>query len=114
MRVEHFEKGLSYNDRELLLLARKLGRLATYCKRLKDAGSSIRVEAERRDTKKSTDQTKVMITITLPRKVLRAESRKLTSLLAVDSCIEKLEEQMKWYKEAHGGGGLHSMRRRRR
>ena len=32
MHVEHFEKGLRYSDRELLTLARKIGKMATYCK----------------------------------------------------------------------------------
>ena len=105
MQVQHFEKGVSYNDQELLLLAKKLGRLATYCRFLKGEGSSIRVEAERRDTKKDRDQVKVAVTVTLPKKVLRAESRKFTALDALDSCIEKLEEQIKKYKEMHSGRG---------
>lgn len=103
MHVEHFEKGLRYNDQDLILLAKKIGRLATYCKKLKDAGSWIRVEAERRDTKKANDQTKVMITVHLPKKMLRVESRKLKALDAVDSCVEKLEEQIKRYKEMNSG-----------
>lgn len=103
MQVEHFEKGVNYDDKQLLLLAKKIGKLATYCKRLKDDGSSIRVEAESRDTKKSRDQVKVMITIHLPGTVLRAESRKFEALDAVDSCVEKLESQIKRYKEKHTG-----------
>lgn len=103
MHVEHFEKGVRYSADDLILLAKKLGRLATYCRFLKDEGSKIRVEAEQRDTKKSRDQVKVMITVSLPGKVLRAESRKFTALEATDSCIEKLEEQIKRYKEMHTG-----------
>ena len=106
MHVEHFEKGIRYDDRELLLLVKKIGRLATYCRRLKDEGSSIRVEAERRDTKKDRDQVKVMITIHLPKKMLRAESRKPLVLDALDSCIEKLEPQIKKYKEMHLARGI--------
>ena len=103
MHVEHFEKGVRYNEEELILLAKKIGRLATYCRFLKDEGSSIRVEAERRDTKKDRDQVKVAVTVRLPKKVLRVESRKYTPLEALDSCIEKLEEQIKGYKEMHSG-----------
>lgn len=103
MHVEHFERGVQYNDQELILLAKKIGRLATYCKRLKDEGSKIRVEAERRDTKKDRDQVKVSVTIFLPKKTLRAESRKFKALDAVDSCTEKLEEQLKEYKEMNTG-----------
>lgn len=103
MHVEHFEKGVSYNDQELILLAKKVGRLATYCRFLKDESSSIRVEAFRRDTKKAFDQFKVIVTIILPKKVLRSESRKPDVLDALDSCVEKLEEQIKWYKEVHTG-----------
>ncbi len=115
MHVEHFEKGVRYNDQELILLAKKVGRLATYCRRLKDEGSSIRVEAERRDTKKARDEVKVMITVYLPQKTLRAESRKFDALDAVDSCIEKLEPQIKRYKEMHTGlGKARAMRHRRR
>ncbi len=105
MQVEHFERGISYNTDELMLLAKKLGRLATYCRFLKDEGSGIRVEAERRDTKKDRDQVKVMITVRLPKEILRVESRKNRVLEAVDSCIEKLEEQVKRYKEMHSGRG---------
>ncbi|MDD4319672.1 MAG: HPF/RaiA family ribosome-associated protein [Candidatus Peribacteraceae bacterium] len=108
MNVQHFEKGLQYSDRDLLLLARKIGRLATYCKRLKDEASSIRVEAERRPTKKETDSVKVMITVDLPRKRLRAESRRDSALDAIDRCIEKLEPQIKRYKEL--GTGLGKLR----
>lgn len=113
MHVEHFEKGVSYNADELILLAKKIGRLATYCRFLKDEGSSIRVEATRRDTKKNSDQVKVMITVLLPKEKLRVESRKNHVLDAVDSCIEKLEEQVKCYKEMHTGRTRAHMAKRR-
>ena len=103
MRVEHFEKDISYNAEELLLLAKKIGRLATYCRFLKDEGSSIRVEAEKRDTKKDRDQVKVMVTVRLPKEIFRVESRKNLVMEAIDSCMEKLEEQVKRYKEMHTG-----------
>ncbi len=114
MHVEHFEKGVRYNDKDLLLLAKKIGKLATYCKTLKDDGSRIRVEAERRDTKKDRDQVKVMITVSLPKKVLRADSRKPNALMAVDSCTEKLESQIKKYKEMHTGRGRAHLAKRKR
>lgn len=114
MHVEHFEKGVRYTDQDLLLLAKKIGKLATYCKRLKDDGSWIRVEAEQRDTKKARDQVKVMITVHLPKKMLRVESRKLKALDAVDSCTEKLEEQIKRYKEMHSGKGQARMASRKK
>ncbi len=103
MQVQHFEKGISYNADELILLAKKIGKLATYCRFLKDEGSVIRVEAEKRDTKKDRDQVKVMITVHLPKETLRVESRKNQVLEAVDSCIKKLAEQVKTYKEMHSG-----------
>ncbi len=99
MNIQHFEKGFHYTPRELVIVARKLGKIATYCKRVKDASSSIRVDAERRGTKKQNDQIKVMITVELPKKVLRAESRRLDVVEAIDRCIEKLEPQVKRYKE---------------
>jgi ribosome-associated translation inhibitor RaiA len=114
MQVEHFEKGFTYNDTELLFLAKKIGRLATYCRFLKDDGSWIRVEAERRDTKKERDSVKVMMTVHLPKKIFRVESRKPTPLDGVDSCIEKLEEQIKTYKEMHTGRGRARLANRKR
>ena len=45
------------------------------------------------------DQVKVMVTVELPRKILRAESRRNKALEAVDRAIEKLEPQLKKYKE---------------
>lgn len=101
MHVEHFEKGIKYNDEELILLAKKIGKLATYCRFLMGEGSSIRVEAEKRDTKKDRDQVKVMVTVRLPKKILRVESRKFMPLEALDSCIEKLEGQITKYKDMH-------------
>jgi len=103
MNVQHFEKGLHYNDRELLVLARKIGKLATFCKRLKNAESLIRVEAEHQPTKKVRDQVKVTITVDLPRKQFRAESRRPNAIEAVDRCTEKLEPQLKRYNEMHSG-----------
>lgn len=103
MNVQHFEKGIQYTDQDLMLLAKKIGKLAKYCSRLKDEGSMIRVEAERRDTKKERDQVKVMITIHLPKTMLRVESRRPVAMDAVDRCIEKLEPQIKRYKEMHTG-----------
>ena len=103
MNVQHFEKGLSYNDKDLVMLAKKIGKLATYCKRLKNEDSFIRVEAERRPTKKARDQVKVMITVELPKKMLRAESRRPAVLDAVERCIEKLAPQIKRYKEEKTG-----------
>jgi ribosomal subunit interface protein len=103
MNVSHFEKGLQLQDKDLLLLARKIGKLATYCARLKDADSSIRIEAERRPTKKESDQVKVMLTVELPKAVLRSESRRPWMLDAVDRCIVKITPQLKRYKEKRTG-----------
>lgn len=114
MHVEHFEKGIRYSDRDLLTLARKIGKLATYCKQLKDESSLIRVEAERRATKKQNDEVKVMITVDLPGSQLRGESRRSRPLEAVDRCIEKLKPQIKRYKEKHTAKQkAHEDRRRR-
>ena len=99
MNIQHFEKGIVYNDQELLILAKKIGKLATYCKKLKDEDSAIRIEAERRPTKKNRDQVKVTVTVELPGKVLRAESRRNHVIEAVDRAMEKLEPQIKRYKE---------------
>ena len=101
MHVEHFEKGLTYTDRQLLMMARKIGKLATHCRRLKDEASAIRIEAEKRDTKKERDAVKVMVNVLLPRKMLRAECRKDDVVEALDRCIEKLEPQIEKYKEHH-------------
>ncbi|MBI1934045.1 HPF/RaiA family ribosome-associated protein [Candidatus Peregrinibacteria bacterium] len=101
MHIEHFEKGIRYTDRELLLLARKIGKLATYCEKLKNDDSLIRVEAMSRNTKKKEDHVKVLISIYLPQKTLHAESRHPTAIEAMDRCIEKLEPQIKRYKEQH-------------
>lgn len=105
MQIEHFEKGLRYTDKELLMLARKLGKMATYCGRLKDESSVIRVEAEQRETKKQNDEIKVMITVQLPKKQFRAESRKASVIEAVDRAVEKLEPQLIKYKELHTSKG---------
>ncbi len=99
MNIQHHEKNFQYTDREFMQIARKLGKLATYCKRVKDEGSFIRIDSERRSTKKERDQIKVAISVELPEKSLRAESRKWDVLEAVDRCIEKLEPQVKKYKE---------------
>lgn len=114
MHVEHYEKGVRYNDQDLILLAKKIGRLATYCRFLKDEGSKIRVESVQRDTKKDRDQVKVMVTVYLPKEILRAESRKFAALDALDSCVEKLEEEIKRYKEMHTGRGRARQARRKR
>ena len=104
MNISHYEKGFALNDRDLLAIAKRIGKLATYCKRLKDEDSGIRVDTELRPTKKSRDQFKMSVTIELPNKTLRAESRKETILDCIERCIEKLEPQVKKYKELHGGG----------
>lgn len=103
MHIEHYEKGLRYSDRELLLLARKLGKLATYCKKLKDEASVIRVEAARAPTKKKQDEVMVTITVELPRARLQATSRKQAAIEAVDRAVEKIEPQLLRYKEKHTG-----------
>lgn len=105
MNIQHHEKGLHYTDRELLHIAKKAGKLATYCKRLKNDDSHIRIEAERRKTEKKRDSIKVMVTVELPNKTLRAESRKANVIEAFDSCIGKIETQAKKYKEMQTGKG---------
>lgn len=99
MHIEHYEKGVRYTDKDLLMLARKLGKLATYCRKIKDEASVIRVEAEQRETKKERDEVKVMINVQLPGKMFRAESRKKTIMEAVDRAVEKLEPQLIKYKD---------------
>lgn len=42
---------------------------------------------------------KVTVTVELPKKILRAESRRPDPVVAVDRCVEKLEPQIKKYKE---------------
>ena len=103
MHVEHFEKGLRYSDRELLVLARKLGKLATYCKKVKDEASVIRVEADRSPTKKRQDEVMVTVTVELPRARLQATSRKASAIEAVDRAVDKIEPQILRYKEKHTG-----------
>ncbi len=105
MHIEHIARGLSYTPDEMVLMAKKVGRLATYCRFVKEEGSKIRIEADRGDTKKDRDQITVAISVFLPKKTFRAESRKFKALDAIDRCIEKLEEQVKSYKEEHTGRG---------
>lgn len=83
------------------MLAKKVGRLTRYCNKIKDEGSIVNVETVSRDTKKQRDNVKVMITMTLPKKTLRAESRKKDALSAIDRCCEKLESQIEKYKAQH-------------
>ncbi|MBU0767341.1 HPF/RaiA family ribosome-associated protein [Patescibacteria group bacterium] len=99
MNIQHFEKGFEFSDRQLIQIAKKLGKLATYCKRIKDESSAIRVEANNRSTKKGQDQMKVTVTIKLPKKTLRAESRRPDPMIAIDRCLEKLRPQINEYKE---------------
>ncbi|MBT4119797.1 MAG: hypothetical protein HOG89_03620 [Candidatus Peribacter sp.] len=112
MNIQHFEKGFHYNDKELLVVARKVGKLATYCKRIKDESSLIRIDAENRKTEKKRDAMKVSVTITLPKKVLRAESRKPDAVEGIDRCVEKLTGQLKKYKELHQAKGRVQMMRK--
>ncbi len=105
MHIQHYEKNFHYTDTELLMIARKIGKLATYCKRVKDESSLIRIDAERRNTKKDRDQIKVSMTLELPGKELRAESRRDDAVEAVDRCIEKLEPQVKKYKDLRTRSG---------
>ena len=113
MNIQHFEKGFHYNDKELLTVARKLGKLATYCKKVKDESSYIRVDAEFRKTEKKRDAMKVTVTVKLPKKVLRAESRRPHVVEALDRCTEKLTGQLKKYKELHQQKGRTQMMRKR-
>lgn len=99
MRIINFEKGLSYSDKERVLMAKKIGKIATYCSRVKDEDSFIRVEAERRETQKDRDSVKVSLEVALPGKVLRAESRREQVIEALDRCVEKIESPLLKYKE---------------
>ena len=113
MNIQHFEKGFHYNDRELLEIARKIGKLATYCKHVKDEDSFIRIEAEYRSAEKQRDAMKSTVTVTLPKTTLRAESRRADVLEAIDRCVEKLYPQLERYKEMHTGKGRARAARRR-
>lgn len=99
MHIEHFEKGVRYTDKELLQVAKKIGKMATYCGKLKDESSVIRVEAVHRPTKKAADEVHVVMTVELPGKVLSADSRKKRVMEAFDRAVEKLEPQLLRYKE---------------
>jgi len=103
MDILHLEKNFTYSDYQTRQIARKVGKLATFCKRIQDESSSIRIETEARNTVKGRDRMKVSMTVELPGKVLRAESRRPDPLEAVDRCVEKLEPQIKKYKELRTG-----------
>lgn len=106
MNIDHYEKNFRYSDLEHLHAARKLGKLATYCKRLKNEDSCIKIEVERRETKKAKDEIKVIVLVELPDKVMKADSRKDNCIEALDRCVEKLETQLKKYKEKRTGKQL--------
>jgi ribosomal subunit interface protein len=99
MRIQHFEKGVRYSEKDWELLEKRLQKLGRYCKNVEDESSLLRIDAERRETAKSSDQVKVMVTVSLPKATLRAESRRVAVLDAFERCIEKLEPQIKRYKE---------------
>ena len=102
MHVSHHEKGFQYTDKDFLRIVKRVGKLATYCKRVKDDGSMIRIDAERRDgTQKARDQYKVSVTINLPNQTIRAESRKETVREAADRAIAKVTAPLKRYKEQY-------------
>jgi ribosomal subunit interface protein len=103
MNIQHLEKGFYYSDKELVKIAAKLGKLATYCQRIKNPDSMIRVDAVRQDTKKEKDQIKVTITVTLPKKEFHAETFQQFAIEGIDRCIEKLTPQIIKYKELHTG-----------
>ena len=103
MNIQHFEKDISYTESERVLMARKIGKLATYCEKLQDEDSFVRVETQQRETKKKEDRVKVMLTVTLPKETLRAESRRENVIEAFDRAVEKLEPQIKRYKDEHTG-----------
>lgn len=99
MHIEHFEKGVRYTDKELLQVAKKIGKMATYCGKLKDESSVIRVEAVHTPTKKAADEVHVVMTVELPGKVLSADSRKKSVIEAFERAVEKIEPQLLRYKE---------------
>lgn len=103
MKVLHYEKDFQYTDKEMIHVAKKVGKLATYCKRLKNEDSAIKVEVERRSTKKSQDEIKVVLLVELPSKVLKADSRKATVMEAIDRCTEKIQPQLEKFKAQHMG-----------
>lgn len=105
MNIQHVEKGFHYSAKELKAVATKIGKLATYCNKVKDESSYIRVDAENRKTEKKRDAMKVAMTIKLPSKILRAESRRPEVTEAIDRCVEKLTTQVKKYKELHTAKG---------
>ena len=111
MHIDHLERHFRYTADEQLHVARKLGKMATYCKRLKDESSSIRIEVEGRKTQKKRDTLKVSVTVELPQKVLRAESRRFDVTEAVDRAVEKLQPQLEKYKELHTNRGSRAHRK---
>lgn len=112
MKIQNYEKDFQYTDRQRKTMARKIGKLATICSKVKDESSLIRVDAEKRPTKKERDAIKLTITMELPKKWMRAESRRADVIEALDRCIEKLEPQLERYKEEHLASGKKGERRK--
>lgn len=112
LHVTHYEKGYVYTASQLLMLAKKVGRLSRYCRTIMDESSMINIETVSQDTKKHRDSVMVMITIRLPHQMLRAESRKGAALYGIDRCVEKLESQIERYKQKHVKS-LHAVRSRK-
>ena len=104
MNTKITTKGMHLTNEELIKVAKKVGKLSKYCKRVKDDSSIIDVNAEKRGTKKEQDNIKVTISVTLPKTdVLIADSRKDNAIEATDRAIAKLVTQVKKYKEKHSG-----------
>ncbi len=101
MNIQHHEVGFKLTDEERMHMAEKLGHLAHYCKYMMDESTKIFVSSELRDTEKAKDRMKVSITIEFHDHTERADSRREMLLASFDRCIEKLEPQVKRYKDKH-------------
>jgi len=99
MQVNIHTKGLNLSDEEKNYILKKMEKISSLAKRIKDESSTIKVEIDKDKTKSEQDSIHCIINLHVPKETIRAESRAAWVKEAVDLTKKKLLPQIEAYKE---------------
>ncbi len=98
MQTKIIAQNISLSKDQEEQIRAKVEKLATYADKISDTSSEIKVEISHEHSKKPEQAYHCVLTIFVPKSVLRAEARMESLRSVVDEVVEKIKTQIEHYK----------------
>lgn len=98
MQIKILTQNIKLNKAQEVMVRKKVEKLTTYAARISDESSEIKVDISHQKSKKPEDAYLCVLTLFVPRNILRAEARHESLRSVIDEVVEKIKGQIEYYK----------------